>query len=49
MRQTQEIPNVIHFWFEETDPKQWFIKDEAFDQLIKDRFESLVTSALSGQ
>ena len=49
MRQEQAIPNVIRFWFEETEPKQWFLKDEAFDQLIKDRFEPLVTSALSGQ
>ena len=49
MRHAKDIPTVIQFWFEETEPKQWFIKDEVFDKLIKERFEALVTSALSGQ
>jgi uncharacterized protein (DUF924 family) len=49
MRQADEIPNVIRFWFEEIEPKQWFIKDDDFDKLVKDRFENLVTRALSGQ
>ena len=29
---------VIDFWFEEIDSKSWFKKDDAFDQLLKDRF-----------
>jgi len=33
--------DVIHFWFEETQPGQWFAKDEAFDKLITRRFSSL--------
>ena len=30
---------VIEFWFEETDPKFWWMKDADFDQLIDERFE----------
>lgn len=29
---------VLHFWFEETQPAQWFQKNESFDDLIRDRF-----------
>ncbi|MCG8334275.1 MAG: DUF924 domain-containing protein [Proteobacteria bacterium] len=36
---------VIAFWFEEIDPKKWWKKDQAFDQLIKDRFGDLHRSA----
>lgn len=39
-------PNdIIHFWFEEISPKNWWIKDEEFDQLIKQRFGSTLESA----
>jgi uncharacterized protein (DUF924 family) len=30
--------NIISFWFKEIEPKQWWIKDLAFDQLITDKF-----------
>lgn len=40
---------ILHFWFEETSPQQWFVKDEAFDQLIRDRFSDIYTQAASGQ
>lgn len=30
--------DVIAFWFEEIEPKSWWVKDEAFDQLLRDRF-----------
>ena len=33
--------NVLHFWFEEATPEQWFNKDEAFDQRLRDRFLAL--------
>jgi len=32
---------VLRFWFEETRPKQWFEKDEAFDGEVRRRFLTL--------
>ena len=29
---------VLNFWFEEIEPKQWWVKDADFDRLIKERF-----------
>lgn len=36
---------VLAFWFEETEPAQWFKKDLAFDALIRERFLPLLESA----
>jgi uncharacterized protein (DUF924 family) len=36
---------VLDFWFTELDPKQWWVKDNALDELIKDRFLNLHKSA----
>ena len=36
MKKQQE---VYHFWFEELTPKQWFIKDDAVDIKIIERFK----------
>lgn len=36
MRDTKE--EILHFWFEETHPAQWFQKNETFDQQVIDRF-----------
>ncbi len=33
--------DVLHFWFDEIEPAQWWIKDEAFDQAIVRRFAEL--------
>jgi len=30
--------DVINFWFVESDPRQWWRRDDAFDQLIAERF-----------
>lgn len=30
--------DVLRFWFDELEPKQWWAKDAALDQLITDRF-----------
>lgn len=38
---------VLTFWFEEIDPKQWWVKSQAFDQLINTRFGELLQSAAS--
>jgi uncharacterized protein (DUF924 family) len=33
--------DVLTFWFEELEPKQWWVKDEVLDRLIVDRFSEL--------
>ncbi|WP_053842846.1 DUF924 family protein [Paracidovorax avenae] len=33
--------DVLHFWFDETTPEQWFRKDDAFDEAIRARFATL--------
>ncbi|GIU48406.1 membrane protein [Shewanella sairae] len=40
---------IIHFWFEEIEPKQWWIKDSTFDALIKQRFGELLEQAILGE
>ena len=43
-------PNaVLHFWFEDCRPWQWFRQRDAFDALVSDRFGCLVEFALAGQ
>ena len=49
MRHETSIPTVLTFWFDETEPKQWFVKDASFDDQIKTRFEPLIKRALAGQ
>lgn len=36
MRDTKH--EILHFWFTETRPQQWFLKSDEFDRLIRDRF-----------
>jgi uncharacterized protein (DUF924 family) len=36
---------VLNFWFKEIEPKQHWVKDPEFDQLIETRFESLLIAA----
>ena len=40
---------IIHFWFEEIEPKQWWVKDVEFDSLIKQRFGGLLEQAIQGE
>lgn len=35
------IDDVIHFWFEELEPKNWFAKNDRVDALIVERFQAL--------
>lgn len=37
--------SVLTFWFEEAQPKQWFVRDENFDALIRQRFGALHAAA----
>lgn len=39
---------VIHFWFEELDPKQRFAKSDELDQTIRDRFLQIRQEILNG-
>ena len=41
-----DFNTIIKFWFKDIDSKKWFEKDDNFDQLLKDRFNSLVKLAL---
>lgn len=36
---------VLAFWFEETEPALWWTSDAAFDDLIRQRFGTLLASA----
>ena len=38
--------DVLNFWFEEIDQSKWWVKDEVFDQLIRDRFLQLHEQAV---
>lgn len=37
--------DIIGFWFDEIESKQWFVKDLAFDQLLIERFSAIHTQA----
>ncbi|MEM8834078.1 MAG: DUF924 family protein [Pseudomonadota bacterium] len=41
--------DIINFWFEETQPPQWFQKDEKFDQEIQQRFGNAYQQAVTGE
>ncbi|HEY9163174.1 MAG TPA: DUF924 family protein [Magnetovibrio sp.] len=43
-----EIASVLDFWFTETQPRQWFVKDAAFDAEIVRRFAGLHARAIAG-
>lgn len=49
MRDEKQIKVILDFWFNECEPKQWFFKDDAFDQKLKDQFAKWVEKALAGQ
>ena len=40
---------VLEFWFVETRPHQWFAKDRAFDDLLRQRFLRLTRQAIAGE
>ncbi|MEO1771000.1 DUF924 family protein [Candidatus Enterococcus ferrettii] len=44
-----ESQAVLDFWFTESMPKQWFAKDESFDQKICERFVLLHRQASQGE
>lgn len=40
---------ILHFWFEEIDPKLWFKKDIDFDQKIRDLFLNTFAETRAGK
>lgn len=40
---------VLDFWFKELTRKQWFAKSEELDNIIKERFASMVEAAAKGE
>ena len=46
MRDTRH--EILYFWFEETEAVQWFQKNDAFDQSIRDRFTVIYNMAKGG-
>ncbi len=41
--------DVIEFWFNELEPKQWWQKSAEFDQIIESRFGNLHRKAAAGE
>ena len=41
--------DVLDFWFKECSPNQWWGKNVAFDQSIRERFSHLHQKAISGE
>jgi uncharacterized protein (DUF924 family) len=40
---------ILDFWFKEIEPKQWWVKSAAFDQLIVQRFAGIHRQAQQGE
>jgi uncharacterized protein (DUF924 family) len=41
--------DIIHFWYTEIEPRNWFIKDFQFDAMLKRRFSDLHQQAAAGE
>ncbi|MGB4107052.1 MAG: DUF924 family protein [Alphaproteobacteria bacterium] len=46
MRDTRQ--EIVHFWFEETEPRLWFQRSDEFDVIIKERFGMTYDMAKDG-
>ncbi len=44
-----DATEVINFWFEEIESSRWFKKDDAFDELLRERFLSVHESATKAE
>ncbi|WP_338725627.1 DUF924 family protein [Shewanella baltica] len=49
MSQTITAEQVLIFWFEEIEPKLWWIKDVEFDAQINQRFGDVLVQAKRGE
>lgn len=41
--------NVLHFWFTESTPKDWFAKSDTYDAAIRERFLDIHQAILRGE
>jgi len=39
---------ILNFWLDEVEPKDWYISNEELDQKIRDRFQSTWEEAMNG-
>lgn len=46
---TGTFGEVLAFWFDELEPRQWWIKDDGFDTMIGERFGDVHRSAAMGE
>lgn len=46
---TPPYESVIKFWFEEIEPRQWWVKDPQFDALIASRFATVLQKAAAAE
>lgn len=44
-----DYQEILAFWFEESEASQWFKKDLAFDNLIKERFSEIHSQVAQGE
>lgn len=44
-----QASEVLDFWFVQSRPRQWFAKDPAFDDLLRQRFLGLTRRAIAGE
>lgn len=49
MEDTPAAQQVLHFWFDEITPAQWWKVDPAFDRLIDQRFGALHEQAVQAE
>lgn len=49
MDTAQECGDVLSFWFDETEPAQWWESDAVFDRRVTERFGDLHCRAIQGE
>lgn len=42
---SEQIEEVLNFWFEELSPQDWYKKNDSLDQKLQDRFGKLLEAA----
>lgn len=40
---------ILHFWFEEIKPEQWWASDPAFDEAVRKRFSPILRHAMQAE
>ena len=45
----KDTKNILIFWFDECEPKDWFKKNEDFDNQVRAKFNKLIEQALNDE